>query len=445
MATIKVRFLVKLRGRQGGLPRYYWQPSTPLRALGYANRRIPADFDKFIDPAALEGAAIAAATRLNAAVDADQRQRAAAIVVGEAGSRVVVLPPRPRRTVGALIDLYRAAPEWRDLRPRTRIGYNQCLDRIAEWAKAEDGTLGAAPVASVSPKRWKYFLHTLDRTPAMRNAVGRMGSILFGFGVSEDWLTVNPAAHMGLAEPPALAPIWPRDAVPHFVATADKMGLYSIGTAIVLNEWLGQREADILRMPPQVFRQGMLMLRQAKTAASAPLPVSVIPHLEQRLQEELARGRARAERLGLPAATTILTCDGVGLPHLQRAVGKPWKGDHFRHAFDRVRAEAALTRPTFALDYLRPGRDMTDHDAFEVKTVELIFMRLRHTAITRLAESSCTKEEIASVTRHSLATVDKVMKYYLVSTATIATHAFEKRARAEGLALSPPAADKEQA
>jgi len=56
-------FLVKRRGAMGA--RYFWQPSTKLRAEGWRPRRVPDNWASYHDPNALELAAIAAADKIN--------------------------------------------------------------------------------------------------------------------------------------------------------------------------------------------------------------------------------------------------------------------------------------------------------------------------------------------------------------------------------------------
>ena len=51
------------------LPRYFWQPSREMRAAGWRIQRVPLDWDRFTDPAALHAAAVARATELNDELD----------------------------------------------------------------------------------------------------------------------------------------------------------------------------------------------------------------------------------------------------------------------------------------------------------------------------------------------------------------------------------------
>lgn len=272
----------------------------------------------------------------------------------------------------------------------------------------------AVDAARVQKLKAAYATH-----PAFSNAIVRVLRLLLEYGRRNGWLQINPAQRPALAGTDPSGLIWPREAIQIMVETADRLGRPSIGDAVLLNEWLGQREGDILRMPRTVLRNGSLVLRQSKTGAGVALPVSMVPHLEARLQASLAR---TAQLRTVP--TTIIVNEDTGLPY---------KSDNFRHVFARVRAEAAKLFPTFEVDHLAPGRDMADPDAFTVRMTDLTFMQLRHTAVTRLAEAECDVQLIAAITGHAQETVLSIIERYMVRTAKMARLAFGKRMAAEGM------------
>ena len=63
----------------------------------------------------------------------------------------------------------------------------------------------------------------------------------------------------------------------------------------------------------------------------------------------------------------------------------------------------------------------------------LRFHDLRGTAITRLANAGATTPEIASISGHSLQSVDNILKHYLVHTDKQASNAIDKIKLAEGI------------
>jgi integrase len=360
-----------------------------------------------MDAPALEAAAIAAAQELNAKLD-DTR-------VASAVTAARPVPVAANRTLGQLSKQFQDSDRWRALRPRTQVGYTQCLRLIEAWG-------GDVPVRAIDAARVQRLMKTMRRTPAYANAVVRVLRLLLEHGRREGWIAVNPAIRPALTATQPRGLIWPPAAIEAFVAKADELGWYSVGTAVALNAWLGQREGDILRLPWQAVRGDALVLRQSKRGAGVTLPIGTVPHLVARLEAERARQVARQGNG--PVCMTVISHERTGLP---------WNGDTFRHVFAQIRAAAAETSPTFAVEYLLPGRDMTEPDAFLVRMAELTFQVLRHTAVTRLGEAGCELQQISSVTGHSIATVAHLMRVYMVHTAKMAQLAFAKRMAAEGI------------
>jgi len=181
----------------------------------------------------------------------------------------------------------------------------------------------------------------------------------------------NPARELRVKTPKTIARLWEPEDIAAFVTAADAMGFYSIGTAVLLNEWLGQREGDILAMTWADHRDGAIWIDQSKTLDGfAILPVDIIPNLKQRLAEERARQMLRAETTNVLATNIIhpeqkyRAYDEFNVPKLVR----------------KIVQQAALTRPSM---------------------LGLVFRWLRHTAVTRLAEANVSVALIASITGHT--------------------------------------------
>src|SRR3546814_8440307 len=67
----------------------------------------------------------------------------------------------------------------------------------------------------------------------------------------------------------------------------------------MLNDWLGQLEGDLLALPRSVYRNGVIRVRQSKTAAVVELPIGMVPRLVARLDAALERqAKAKVTRLG---------------------------------------------------------------------------------------------------------------------------------------------------
>src|SRR5258708_3215792 len=397
-------FLVKLPGAGGA--RYFWQPSTRLRADGWRPQRVPDRWASFTDPDALEFAAILKAEEINRDL-AKPRAEAKADPVGAGG---------PPRTVDDLIARYRATDEFKGLRASSLRIYNRSLRQISEG-------LGEARLRDVDNDRVKRFFGTHTRTTTPK--ILRM---LFALAARKDWVKSNPAAMPGLKrEPPSGLP-WPHDAVLAFVEMADRMGHYSAGTAIMLNEWAGQRPDDVLHFGWTAYRGGDLMVQQSKTGASVILPLADVPHLGQRLEAERARQKARKV-----VSATIIASELTGKPYTRY--------ESFRRLFATIRSAVALEKPSFNVDYIVPGRMISDPDAFTVRTEDLKFRHLRHTAVTRLAEAGCTVPDIGAITGHSLQSINEIITHYLSRTKAQARRAFAKRLAVEKPdAAAPPQA-----
>lgn len=147
-----------------------------------------------------------------------------------------------------------------------------------------------------------------------------------------------------------------------------------VSDVALLALWTGQREGDLLKLTWQAYDGRYITLRQGKSRRLGKLGRVVTIPVSKPL-------RAMLERLkrSKPSATTIL-CNSYG---------KPWTEHGFRSSWDKV------TR----------GLSFSDAD--------LHFHDLRGTAVTRLALASCTVPEIATITGHSLATVQTILDKYL--------------------------------
>lgn len=394
MARKRIRYLTERPGPAG--PRYFWQPATSLRAQGWQLTRLPDSFT----------AAVAMAEDLNTRLDAWRAGTGegpgAAATVSNGGKAQHVTPG----SVDALISAYQASRFWQNLAPKTQKGYAWCLAEISKWS-------GDAPVSAITPPLVQRFYDKLmssgvrtpgkRETPAKAAAVIRVLRLLLEAGRKLEvrpghaYLTANAATRPGLEVRRQREPrLWSAEDVAAMVAAADRLGWRSVGTAILLNAWIGQRAGDVLALPRWDVAGGALKFQQGKTRRRVALPVHLVPALVERLTGEAARLGA------VQSATHALVHEGTG---------KPWRHDTFNHVFAEVRAEAAKARPSCA---------------------GLWFMELRHTAVTRLHEAGVDPLGIASITGHAVQSVQSILdKHYLIRTARAAERAFSARIKAE--------------
>lgn len=412
MATKKIRHLVEKRGARGGV-RYYWQPAAALAAEGWRAERLPDSLE----------AALARAEVLNADVDAWRRGEVAPNAPAPVKARAKKHAPG---SVAALIQDYRASRWWAKLAPRTRKQYEWALDAIEAWA-------GDMPARAITPPAVQAFYEGQLRriegtgrkrqvieTPAKAAAAVRVLRLLLGVGRRLGYLSTNPAEKPGISLRRAREPVlWSPEAVRHMAAAADRLGWRSIGTAILLNEWIGQREEDVLGLPPWRVDADNLVLRQGKTQRLVSLPVHLVPHLVERLKGEAARRAAVVEA----AKVVELRTDRREYLLLHEGTGERWNEHTFRHVFAEVRAAAATGIP---------AADGAAELPAMPACADLRFMELRHTAVTRLHECSVDDNGIAGITGHTPASVRSILdRHYIVRTAKAAEGAFRKRLAAE--------------
>jgi hypothetical protein len=375
---------------------YYWQPNKDLRRAGFKSVPLGRDL----------GAAIEKAEPLNEAVKTWR----------EGGNFDLGLPWKLRGTIPWLIDLYQDSEDYRDKAPKTRIGYDRCLEILRGWS----AQAGHPQVATIT-RRGLRELHKSLRWPAGEpcghtdgcpldkicrtgrntpcpieqlpnaNAVIRVASILLGVALDEGLITVNFAKGLKLPGAEGREQVWPDEAIEAFCATALKKGRRSMALAVRMGADFGQREGDILRMNRNQRRENVMRIRPQKTRrrTNRVIEVPVLPELTQMLDET-------------PKEATVYV--------ISEETGAPYKPDNFRHLFAEIRAEAGIDQ--IALEHGIEGG--------------LLFMDLRRTAIVHLARAGSSVPEIAAVTGHSIARTAAILEIYLPRDSVMAASAIAK-------------------
>lgn len=143
--------------------------------------------------------------------------------------------------------------------------------------------------------------------------------------------------------------------------------------ALILALHTGQRQGDLLRLTWSNYDGSYISLRQGKTGQRVEIPVTAA--LKRMLD-------------GLDRTSAVI---------LKTKTGRPWTSDYFKDQW----------------------REASDAAGIE----KLHFHDLRGTAVTLLAEASCTQPQIAAITGHSLRTVSSILERYLAPTRVLATSA----------------------
>lgn len=354
----KPAYVVAKKNRHGGW-RHYWQPSADLRALGWVGLRLPAQ--PYRDR---PGPAWAAAAKINAALP-------------------VARPGRPAADfrLDDVIERYRASPRFTRLAVKTRANYAWCLGCLSDWK-------GGEPVANITRAQVQgYYLARWRGAPAAATAAVRVLRLVLQFALNAGMVTHNAAQRPGLIDLDPRLRVWSETEIAVMVAYCDLAGRPSIGDAVLLGLYTGQRQGDILALLSAQYVAGRLVLRQSKRRAT----VSVTAH------PALAARLARPDRPDTPSLIA------------SEATGGAYASDHFRHLFARLRAGAAA---------------QTAAPCPSLATAQ--FSDLRDTAVTRLATAGATVPQIAAITGHNERSVYTVLKHYLALTDEMADAAIAK-------------------
>jgi integrase len=345
MGKFKVRYLV-IKPQKGGHLLFYWQPARVLRQLGFNTRRLAERTNRLED-------AIAEAEQLNRELDAwrDGVDKS----ISEPG------------TLPWLIKLYRSTELYGNLATKTQRSYEQGIVLLETWSKER----GHPPLGGLQTRHVRELLAGIPR-PAMRHLAYRTLRLLLSFAVAEGHLQRNPARGLRIKGLRPRETYWRAEQLSTLVETAQANGHPSLALAAVLAVNLGQREGDILRLAWSQYEAGTFTLRQTKTKRLVSIPATA------ELRDVLAQAPRQSPTIVIAEAT-----------------GQPYKEDHFRHEFARIRELAGLPNA-------------------------LRFMDLRRTAVVRLGEAGCSIPEIAAVTGHTIDRTARILEVYLPRTAPMA-------------------------
>jgi integrase len=178
--------------------------------------------------------------------------------------------------------------------------------------------------------------------------------------------------------------------LPEHISVFMKVAPIEMQRALILGLHTGQREGDLLRLVWSAYDGAWIRLRQGKMRRGGkPGPLIEIPCTAA--LRHMLDGMERVSPLILTTKT-----------------GHSLKKRYFARLWDKAMRKAGLH------SVLLPGSD---------NPVELHFHDLRGTAVTLLSEAGCTPQQIATITGHSLKTVDRILERYLARTRGLAEQA----------------------
>lgn len=212
---------LRQRTRSYGTTRIWWEPSGAARALGFSVVEL--------DETRLTWSR-REAEKLNRELAQAQRN----------GRRTARAPGG--RTIEALIEQYRKSLAFTELAPKTQDSYSGHFRLIVEkW--------GASAVRDFTKPVMRAWYETLYRTKSDHMAIAqiRAMSLLFSHAEMIGWRAegTNPCLRLKMKTPKPRKRAASWDEVDLLVATADRIGLPSVGTAILLSLLQGQRQTDV--------------------------------------------------------------------------------------------------------------------------------------------------------------------------------------------------------
>ena len=258
--------------------------------------------------------------------------------------------------------------------------------------KAEPA-FGDLPVAALEDWRVrKEFLDWRDkvaRDSGEREADHRLSAIsaMLTWAVQRGRLSVNHLrGFKRLYHSSRSEIIWLQEHISAFLSNAP----IELQRALILALHTGQREGDLLRLPWSAYDGKSIRLRQGKSRrGKKPGRVIEIP-----CSEALRRMLDTMERI----SPLILSTKS----------GRSFKKRHFAQLWLRVSKKTGLDRVAFP-DFPGP--------------VALHFHDIRGTTVTLLSEANCNTQQIATITGHSLRTVNQILERYLARTGGLAEQA----------------------
>lgn len=264
-----------------------------------------------------------------------------------------------------LADAYQASPDFTDLAVKTRKDYGRILAGLTK-------SYGELPFAAIDREIIYAIRDSLKAKPHMANYTVRVLRLLLGWAVERKMLAGNPASRPRQIRTRPRHQVWSIESEAAFLDRADA----PMRLAYTIGAYTAQRQADVLKITWRQYDGRRLELRQEKTGAL----ISVPAHSALKALLDATPRRAVA----------IVTT----------AAGRPFKADHFRHAWRKVTLAAGLDG--------------------------LQFRDLRRTAMVRLAEAGATEVEIAAVSGHDIETTRRILETYIPRNAAMASAAITK-------------------
>lgn len=346
-------------------------------------------------------------------------------------------------TVEDLLDDWLASTDVKRLRPASIASYRKAAraliykpesrEEAADRRKRERAAavLGMPapkqqrePIADVTPSsigapEFRDFFNYLKGARGHHMALACIAALSAAMSwgkESSKWrLKNNPRIKMKFDRPAGRVVMIEMEEFFALVKAADAMGRPSIGDAIFLGLFTGQRQADRLALKDDGLVEGRRQLRQSKTGQI--VAIKETPQLAVRLAEAKLRVAKLKVKLGLREMPETIVVDEI--------TGRPYNEHTYRHLFSEVRALAVTGStehglppcPTLLFTNEVTGQPDQKHD-----------QDLRDTCVMLLDRAGNDLLSICDVTGHSYQSAQLIMKHYRARNAARADAAIDRLA-----------------
>lgn len=370
------------------------------------------------------------------------RQHHSKILAARAAD-VVYKKPRPLRaaTLEDLMDDWFASREVQSLKPASIASYRKAMravifrpesrEQAAARRKREQAAavLGLAvpererePIAREAPAaigapELRDFFNYLRQARGHHMALAAIAALSAAFTwgrESSRWrLKDNPRIDMQFDRPEGRVVMIELEEFTALVAAADALGRPSIGDAIYLGLFTGQRQSDRLTLRDEGLVNGRRQFRQAKTKAL--VAIKETPQLAARLAAARVRVAALKMKRGMRDMPETVIVD--------ENTGRPYNEHTYRHLFAEVRELAIRGSNEFGLAPC-PSLQFIDERTGEVDYKH--DQDLRDTCVMLLDRAGNDLLSICDVTGHSYQSAQLIMKHYRARNAARADAAIDR-------------------
>ena len=285
-------------------------------------------------------------------------------------------------SVSGIIAMYKTTNAWTKLKPNSHVTYNQMFNS-ALWRrigkhKSPFGSMLANNITNMDAQHLYTQLESDVSEHRARHTTKIMKRV---FNVAEKLSKVrtNPFRSVELGAETIRDVLWKEEQVLRFIATADKMGYWSMGTLVLLCYDLCQRPGDMRQITWDFFDGVGFEFVQEKTGTK--LYVEASPRLASRILPRRNQGGPN---------DTIVVYENTGRAYDNRMYNK---------LANQIRNLAIL-----------PSK--------------LKIACLRHSGATILGESDATEDQISAVTGHKSR---QMLNIYVKKTKRLAQTAQQKR------------------